>query len=117
MNPCPCGWYGVGLATETLLIPLTFILLFLLYYPSVIRSEEKRLLHIHGTEYEEYRNKTPFFVPKVSLLNEPESYTVAPRIFRKNIFGALWFVWLMGILELFEAFHETGMLPVYLRIY
>jgi hypothetical protein len=111
------GTAGVGLATETLLIPLVLILLFSIYYPSVIRSEETRLLNIHGTEYEEYREKTPCFLPKVSLLNEPELYTVTPRIFRKNILRALWFIWFIGILELFEAFHETSILPVYLRIY
>ena len=111
------GAAGVGLATETLLIPLALVLLFLIYYPNVIRSEEKRLLSIHGAKYEEYRDNTPFFFPKISLLREPETYTVNPRILRKNIFGALWFVWLMGIIELFEAFHETGILPIYFRIY
>jgi protein-S-isoprenylcysteine O-methyltransferase Ste14 len=111
------GAAGVGLATETLLIPLALLLLFLFYYPSVIRSEEKRLLNIHGAKYEEYRKKTPCFFPKVSLLNEPKSYTVNPRIFRRTILGALWFVWLVGILELFEAFHEIGVIPVYIRIY
>jgi protein-S-isoprenylcysteine O-methyltransferase Ste14 len=111
------GAAGVGLATETLLIPLALILLFVIYYPSVIRSEEKRLLNVHGAKYEEYCNKTPSFFPKISLLNEPESCIVNPRIFRKNILGALWFVWLVGILELFEAFHETTILPIYLNIY
>lgn len=111
------GAVGVGLATETLLIPFVLVLLFAIYYPSVIKSEEKRLLEIHGEKYEEYYNKTPFFFPKISLLKEPESYTVNPKIFRKNIFGALWFIWLMGIMELFEAFHETGILPIYIKIY
>ena len=111
------GTVGVGLATETLLIPFFLVFLFVIYYPSVIKSEEKRLLRIHEEKYEEYCNKTPFFFPKISLLKEPESYTVNPKIFRKHIFGALWFVWLMGILELFEAFHETGILPIYIKIY
>jgi protein-S-isoprenylcysteine O-methyltransferase Ste14 len=111
------GTAGVGFATETLMIPLVLILLFSIYYPSVIRSEETRLLNIHRAEYEEYRRKTPCFFPKVSLLNEPESYTVTPRIFRKNILRALWFIWFIGILELFEAFHETSFLPIYFRIY
>ena len=111
------GAAGVGLATETLLIPFLLVALFLIYYPNVIKSEEKRLLGVHGEKYKEYCNKTPFIFPKISLLKEPESYTVHPKIFRRNIFGPLCFIWLMGILELVRAFHQTGILPVYLRVY
>jgi hypothetical protein len=111
------GAAGVGLATETLLIPFVIVVLFLIYYPSVIKSEEKRLLSLHGEKFKAYYNKTPSFFPKISLLKEPETYTVNPKIFRKYIFGVLWFVWLIGILELFEAFHETGVLPIYFCIY
>jgi protein-S-isoprenylcysteine O-methyltransferase Ste14 len=111
------GGAGVGLATETLLIPVVIVVLFLLYYPSVIRSEERRLLTLHGERFEAYRRNTPAFFPKLSLLKEPETYTVNPRIFKRNIFRALWFIWLVGILEIIEAFHETGVLPTYFRIY
>jgi protein-S-isoprenylcysteine O-methyltransferase Ste14 len=111
------GGAGVGLATETLLIPVAIVLLFLIYYPGVIRSEERRLLTLHGPRFEAYRRSTPAFFPKLSLLKEPETYTVNPRIFKRNIFRALWFIWLVGILEIIEAFHETGILPTYFRIY
>ncbi len=111
------GGAGVGLATESLLVPFVITILFLIYYPSVIKSEENRLLSLHGERFKAYRLNTPCFFPKVSHLKEPETYTVNPKIFRKNIFGALWFIWLMGILEIIEAFHETGVLPIYLRIY
>ena len=111
------GSVGVGLATETLVTPFVILLLFLGYYPIVIRSEERRLLKLHGENFEVYCRKTPTFFPKLSLLEEPLTYIVNAKIFRKNIFGALWFIWLMGILEIIEAFHEAGVLPIYLRIY
>ena len=111
------GAVGVGLATETLVIPFVIIILFLIYYPSLIKSEEKRLLSLHGDRFKEYCANTPSLYPKLSLLEEPETYTVNPRIFRKNIFSALWFIWLMGILEIVEALHETGVLPIYMKIY
>jgi protein-S-isoprenylcysteine O-methyltransferase Ste14 len=111
------GGAGVGLATETLLIPVFIVILFLVYYPGVIRSEERRLLSLHGGRFEAYHRNTPAFFPKLSLLQEPETYTVNPRIFKRNIFRALWFIWLVGILEIIEAFHETGILPTYFRIY
>ena len=111
------GGAGVGLATETLLIPVVIVILFFVYYPSVIRSEERRLLSLYGERFEAYRMNTPAFFPKLSLLQEPETYTVSPRIFKRNIFRALWFIWLVGILEIIEGFHETGVLPIYFRIY
>ena len=111
------GGAGLGLATETLLIPVVIVILFLVYYPSVIRSEERRLLSLHGERFEAYRRNTPAFFPKLSLLQEPETYTVNPRIFKRNIFRALWFIWLVGILEIIEALHETGVLPIYFKIY
>jgi protein-S-isoprenylcysteine O-methyltransferase Ste14 len=111
------GALGVGLATETLLIPLIVLLLFTLYYPSVIRSEEKRLLSLHGEKFESYCKKTPRFFPKLSILKEPETYRVNPKIFRRNSFNALWFIWLIGILEMIETLHETGILPAYFKIY
>jgi protein-S-isoprenylcysteine O-methyltransferase Ste14 len=51
------GGIGVGLATETLLIPFSILILFLIYYPMVIRNEERRLLNLHDDEYMSYCKK------------------------------------------------------------
>jgi hypothetical protein len=111
------GGVGVGLVTETLLIPFGILILFLIYYPIVIRDEEKRLLNLHGDKYAAYRKKTPYLIPDLSLFKEPETYTVDTKIFRKNIFRALWFVWIVGIIEIIEALHEAGILPVFFMVY
>jgi len=111
------GIIGIGFATKTLLIPIAFLLLFLVYYPNLIKSEEKRLLVIHGPKFEEYVKNTPSFFPKISLLIEPESYIVNPKIFKREIYRAFYFVSSIGIIEIFKGFHEAGILPVYLKIY
>lgn len=111
------GAIGVGLATETLLIPFVVFLGFTIYYPYAMRSEEEELLKRHGVAYKIYRDATPAFFPQPSLLQEPETYTVHTRIFRKNIFDALWFIWLVGIMEIIEAFHELGILPAIFKLY
>ncbi|MFC1821715.1 methyltransferase family protein [Thermodesulfobacteriota bacterium] len=111
------GGVGVGLVTETLLIPFGILLLFLIYYPMVIKDEERRLVNLHGDKFTAYYNKTPSFIPNLSRLEEPETYTVNPKIFKRNIFGALWFVWLVGILEVLEELHEANILPTYFTIY
>ena len=111
------GSVGVGLGTETLIIPAIISIGFVLYYPYVIKGEEKTLLRVHKNTFEEYRNTTPKFFPSFSLLNEPEQYTIKPKIFRRSIFDALWFVWIMGILEIVEALHEYAVIPIFLRLY
>ena len=111
------GGIGIGLATETLFFVLVVILLFGFCYPSVIHSEEQRLLGLYGENFEAYCRETPIFFPRLSLLKEPDTYTVNPKIFRKNVFGALWFIWLVGILELIEALHESHILPAVFKLY
>jgi len=111
------GGAGVGLASETLMLPGIIILGFALYYPLVIRAEERKLHNFHGKDFEDYMNITPRFFPSFHAFQEPQEYTVRPKAFRKGLFDALWFVWLVGILELIEAFHEYEALPVLLRLY
>ena len=111
------GAAGVGCGTETLIIPLIILIAFGLYYPSVIKSEEKELQKIHGEEFISYLNSTPAFFPNLSMLREPNQYVVEPKIFRKHIFDALWFIWLLGILELIEELHELNVIPILIRLY
>ena len=102
------GGVGVGCTTETFTFPVVFIVLFALYYPLVIKGEEKRLKQIYGVEFEEYIKRVPAFFPSVSTFFEPENYNVKPVVFRRHIFSALWFVWIVGILELIEGMREIG---------
>jgi protein-S-isoprenylcysteine O-methyltransferase Ste14 len=111
------GGIGVGCVTETLTIPAIILLAFALYYPYVIRFEEKRLREVHGRDYETYFQTVPQFWPKWSLLTEPEEYNVNPKTFKKHIFSALWFIWLIGILEMFETFHEIKLFPAIFTVY
>ena len=111
------GSIGVGLATETLSIPLILLLFFSLYYPRVIRSEESKLLKLHQEKFKSYCRTTPSFFLNLSNLKEPEEYLVRPKIFRKNMFHALWFIWLVGTLEIIQSLHEAGIVPVLFRIY
>lgn len=111
------GAVGVGCATETVTMPIFAILIFALYYPFVIKSEERDLRKRHGEAFASYLRSTPAFFPKYSLLKEPQQYLVAPKLFKKHIFDALWFIWLLGILELLEALHELNVLPVWIKLY
>jgi protein-S-isoprenylcysteine O-methyltransferase Ste14 len=111
------GAVGVGLCTETLTIPAVAAVLFASAYPMVIRSEEDRLAQRFGEPYKAYWRRTPAFWPRIGLLHEPDTYVVNPKVFRRNMFDALWFVWMIGFLEIVEELHELGMLPIVFNLY
>lgn len=111
------GGIGVGLASENLTIPFIILCGFCLYYPFVILSEQKHLLNIYGEEYDAYKCTTPSFFPKLSLLREPTQYVVKPHVFRRRMFGALYFIWLVGVLEMIEELHELRLIPIFFQLY
>ena len=104
------GAVGVGFATETITFPLIFLILFSIYYPFVIKSEESRLKNSFGDIFEEYKRNVPSFFPRFSSFDEPTQYTVNPLVYRRHIFSALWFIWIVGILEVIEGLREIGFL-------
>lgn len=111
------GAIGLGLTTETISFALMFLIVFSIYYPFVIRAEEKHLSKIHGAEYEQYRKEISGFIPTLRRFYEPDEYVVRAKLFRKSLFDAMWFVWLIGIMEIIEALHEAKILPVYFSLY
>lgn len=111
------GGLGLGLATETATVPLIIIAGFVLYYPLVIKAEERRLQSAHGKDFEDYLRSIPSFFPSLAKFVEPEHYTVNCASFRRGLFDAMWFVWLVGIVELVEALHEDNIVPIWLALY
>lgn len=110
------GFAGVGLATETLTLAITLTLLMIVGYPAVIRREETVLRAKFGAQFEAYRARTPALVPAFRRPEEPDSYVVNPRLFRRTMIDVVWFVWLVGIIELVEAMHELGIVEPLLAL-
>jgi hypothetical protein len=50
-------------------------------------------------------------------MSEPDEYRVNPRAYRKSMTDALWFIWLVGILKVAEAFREAGIFPIFFELY
>lgn len=111
------GVVGVGFASETLTLPAVLFLVFTIYYPFVVKSEEAELRKLHGNKYNSYFGTVPRFIPKLSNLQEPTEYVVKPVIYRKHMFDALWFVWLLGIMEIIESLHEINIMPTIYNFY
>jgi protein-S-isoprenylcysteine O-methyltransferase Ste14 len=111
------GTIGLCLNTETILLPIIAAFIFLLYYPSVIEQEERKLRSKHTEDFEAYCRTVPRLIPSLCLLEEPETYVVRPKVFRKRLFDSLWFVWGIGIIEIIEGLHESGVLPALFNLY
>lgn len=110
------GFAGIGFATETVTFGLAFVVAFWLVYPHIIRREEDYLRSKFGDAFAEYCATTPRFFPDFKALREPESYLVNPKLFRHTMGDVLWFVWLVGVIELVEAFHEYGLIAPLIRL-
>jgi protein-S-isoprenylcysteine O-methyltransferase Ste14 len=111
------GSVGVALSSETLTLSAIVVIGFLLIYPKVIGAEEVRLRQVHGRVYEEYAQRTPRFFPRWSLLVEPEEYSTRPAKFRRHALSAMWFIWIIVLLEVIEGFREIGYLKPLFNLY
>lgn len=111
------GIIGIGFATETLTVPILLAASFLVYYPFIIRREERKLLRLFPDEFGLYCSRVPRFFPRLGSFNEPNSCTIMPQIYRKHIFSALWFILIVGWIEFAEELHELGLVPVFFHLY
>jgi len=110
------GALGIGLASENLLVLALVTAFYFFYYPFTILAEEKKLTNKFGDAYLEYMKRTPRFVPRFSVYKEPELYQVKAASFVRNFANGMWFIWIFMLMHLIEMLHDSGYLPVLLRI-
>lgn len=111
------GALGIGLSTASLTVPVMVIAGFSIYYPLVVRGEEARLAAIHGDRFHLYRQSTSAFLPKFSTFREPGEYMVRPKIFRKDIGDAIWFILAVCLLQLIAALRASAYIPTLFTLY
>jgi len=110
------GAFGIGLASENLLVLILIIVFYLLYYPFTILAEERKMTNKFGDAYREYMKKTPRFIPKFSLHKEPALYEVKAAGFVRNFVDGMWFIWIFMLMHFIEMLHDSGILPVFFKI-
>jgi protein-S-isoprenylcysteine O-methyltransferase Ste14 len=109
------GGLGLALCTETLSIPVVFLLAFGLYYPSIIRAEEE-FLSVNFSGYEEYKRQVPAFFPRSTRLVNEETVLVNARAYLRELSSTAGFLCLLGVIELIEGLHNANVLPTYFLI-
>lgn len=111
------GAMGIGFATGTFTIPALVLLAFSAYYSVVMKSEEVKLMEIHGSAFVRYKNTVPLFFPDPTRFSEPELYLVKTKIFRRHLLEVIWFIVLLGFLEFLKALHRADILPTLFALY
>ena len=111
------GGIGAGLTTESITLAAVIVFVFCLIYPITIRNEERVLLNHFKSGYEAYMRNVPRFIPDFSLFHEPGEYTVKPKVFRREVFDALYFVWIVGLFEFIEILIEIKLIPTLFSLY
>jgi protein-S-isoprenylcysteine O-methyltransferase Ste14 len=111
------GTLGIALQTEMITFVVIAIFGFAFLYSIIIKGEEKKLLEIHGKEFEEYCKRVPRFFPKFSLYTEPETYQFNTLRYRRAFMEGMWFVIIYPVFEIIEQLHNHGILPAFFKIW
>ncbi len=107
------GAIGVGMASCSFVFPTLVLVGFLLYYPSVIRSEARRLTELHGEPYLAYRRMTSLLIPSFANFREQPEHHIQGRAFRRGSFDAIWFFVAFAWMHVFTELHRSGHVPTW----
>lgn len=111
------GCVGVALFTESLVLTAIVVAAFAGIYPATIRQEERNLLRVFGEDYRAYLATVPRFFPNVLLFHEPQEYVVNTRVYRREVFDAVGFAWVIGFFQLMDMLIDYGIVTPYITIY
>ncbi|GIW90199.1 MAG: sodium:proton antiporter [Pirellulaceae bacterium] len=107
---------GIGLESGTLTMVALLAGAFIVYYPMVVRSEERQLAKILGPAYEEYRTEVPCWLPAFRRWSEPTELTVRTRFLRRTLLDAAVFFVPLPCYFLINRLHAIHLLPRWLII-
>lgn len=110
------GVAGLGLATGMASVALLLTLLFAVYYPFVIRGEERFLESRFGDTYRAYKARVPRWFPKMSLWESPRELPIRLDLVWKTTRDAAWWFLLPPAFALLHWVYETGLADPLLRL-
>ena len=82
--------------------------IFLTYYYSVIKSEEKRLLALFGEEYSVYRLRVAMVIPRFGNYRSRDIIIINPITLSRSIFDLGSFLWIVFIPEIIKQIKMIG---------
>lgn len=109
------GAVGFTLVARSEPLALVLIVVFAGYHHFVIRSEEARLKHLFGAEYDRYCSVVPRVWPRLKRYWSRPSLVVDPRVVGRAIAEAAWFLIALCCYEVVEHYRgaslDAGAIP------
>lgn len=110
------GFVGVALLSESLVLVGLVVTAFSVFYPAVLRSEE-RLLRTRFPAYEHYMQHTAALLPRWRNYRSPSEWNVSVGPYLRNMADSLWFPLAGAAIELIDLAHESGLLAGRFTLY
>lgn len=110
------GAFGVGAQSGGVTIALLFALAAWAVFALTVRREEAWLESAFGAEYVAYRERTPRFLPDVSLWRDEGELVVRPSFFLTTLRDGLVFFLAIPLFEAIDAAQLEGWLKVLARL-
>ena len=107
---------GIGLQSGMWVVALGLALIYIVYYPFVVKKEEAFLAHKFDESYAVYLREVPRWIPDFKLWNEPVSIECHPRNIRDTIRDAAVFFLPLPAFVLINYLQVSGILPVWLTL-
>lgn len=111
-----CGALGFGLISKSILVFCAIILAFAIYYPLVIRAEEKHLENVHHDSFKHYKSSVNAFFPNFFTFKASPTYPVDARRMRRAFFSVMWFPLMFFIMMTIDRLHALGFIPVFFQL-
>lgn len=111
------GVLGAGFLTNQFGLFILLMGIFFIYYPEVVKHEEKFLSKKFGQEYANYCRDVPRWFPKQWNMPLPETMTVYPGRLLKTMQDASLFFLMFPFVETVEALHAAHWLPVLFHLF
>lgn len=100
------GGLGVVIMTNRLILVIVYLVVFCVNYFLVVRFEEKRLLFLFGSEYENYTARVPRLIPRFRNYRTSDRLEVDPRRQLLGIVKSMRFFGMAFALNLIEVLKE-----------
>jgi protein-S-isoprenylcysteine O-methyltransferase Ste14 len=110
------GAIGVGAQFGSVTVAVVCGLFAWIVFLWTARREEAVLIVAFQDEYRRYMDRVPRFWPTFDLWESPMTIVVHPRQIVVTFLDALLFLTAVPLMETFEYLHDSGILPVLLRL-
>ncbi len=107
------GMLGLAMATVNYIFMTLIVIMFLIYYPLVVMSEEGNLKRLHGDLFREYMESTPRFIPNLKKLILPDKYEVDVKTYSRAFLDAIWFFIAYILIDVVKLLQAKDAIPLF----